>query len=47
MRATEGGKPFSSPDWIYEVKYDGYRCLARAGAGPTELRTKNGVDCTK
>jgi bifunctional non-homologous end joining protein LigD len=48
MRATEGGKPFTDPHWIYEVKYDGYRCMARAGGGaPTELRTKNGVDCTR
>jgi bifunctional non-homologous end joining protein LigD len=47
MRATEGGKPFTDPDWIYELKYDGYRCLARAGGGvATELRTKNGVNCT-
>jgi bifunctional non-homologous end joining protein LigD len=48
MLATEGGKPFTAADWIYEVKYDGYRCLARFGGGqPTELRTKSGVDCTK
>ena len=47
MRATEGGKPFTDPDWIYELKYDGYRCLARAGGDqPVELRTKSGVDCT-
>jgi bifunctional non-homologous end joining protein LigD len=47
MRATEGGKPFSSPEWIYEIKYDGYRAMARAGGGhTTELRTKSGVDCT-
>lgn len=47
MLATDGGKPFTSSDWIYEVKYDGYRCLARAGgAGSAELRTKNGVNCS-
>lgn len=47
MLATEGGKPFTDAAWIYEVKYDGYRCMARSGGGqPTELRTKNGVDCT-
>jgi ATP-dependent DNA ligase len=21
-------QPFSSPEWLYEVKYDGYRALA-------------------
>jgi bifunctional non-homologous end joining protein LigD len=47
MRATEGGRPFTDPAWIYEVKYDGYRCMARSRHGqPTELRTKSGVDCT-
>jgi bifunctional non-homologous end joining protein LigD len=48
MLATEGGKPFTDPDWVFEIKYDGYRCLARAGGGqPVELRTKSGVDCTR
>lgn len=48
MLATPGGKPFTSPDWLYEIKFDGYRCLARAGAAePVELRTKSGADCTK
>jgi bifunctional non-homologous end joining protein LigD len=46
MRATPGGKPFSSADWIYEIKYDGYRCMARIDNGGVELRTKNGADCT-
>ena len=48
MLAPEGCKPFTDPGWIYEVKYDGYRCMARAGGGqPGELRTKSGVDCTR
>jgi bifunctional non-homologous end joining protein LigD len=48
MLASEGGKPFTDPHWVYEVKYDGYRCLARfGGGGPTELRTKSGVNCTR
>lgn len=47
MLAREGARPFTDPAWIYEVKYDGYRCMARLGGGaPTELRTKSGVDCT-
>jgi bifunctional non-homologous end joining protein LigD len=47
MRATEGGRPFTDSAWIYEIKYDGYRCMVRAGGGqPTELRTKSGVECT-
>ena len=25
MLAAEGGKPFTDPGWIYEVKYDAYQ----------------------
>jgi hypothetical protein len=35
MRVTEGGKPFTDLAWIYEVKYDGYRCMAGVGLGET------------
>jgi len=38
---------FSHPDWLYEIKYDGYRMLAEFGAGSTSLRTRQGIDCTK
>ncbi|GAB3644749.1 ATP-dependent DNA ligase [Ramlibacter alkalitolerans] len=49
MQAPEGSRPaFSSPDWLYEVKFDGYRTLAAFGGGqPVQLRTKSGADCTK
>jgi len=46
MRAKPGGRPFTSPDWIFEIKYDGYRCMARIDQGHVELRTKNHADCT-
>lgn len=47
MLATAGVRPFTSDDWIYEVKYDGYRCMVRCGGDqPVELRTKSGNDCT-
>lgn len=39
-------RPFSSPDWLYEVKYDGWRCLAQVDQGAVELRTKTGVNCS-
>lgn len=38
---------FTDPDWIYEIKFDGYRCLAAIDAGDVQLRTKAGRDCTK
>lgn len=47
MLATAGGKPFTSDEWLYEIKFDGYRCLARVGDGVVQLRTKSGADCTK
>jgi len=37
---------FSSPDWSYEIKYDGWRMLAEFGAGQAELRTRNGIDAS-
>ena len=46
MLASPGGKPFTSDDWLYEVKFDGYRCLAKADSGRVELRTKSGMECT-
>lgn len=32
-------EPFNSPDWIYELKLDGIRCIAYLDKGSTELRT--------
>lgn len=29
MRATETlRQPFTDPEWLYELKFDGYRCMA-------------------
>jgi bifunctional non-homologous end joining protein LigD len=47
MLATAGGRPFTDPAWIYEIKYDGYRCMARIEGGQVQLRTRNCADCTK
>jgi bifunctional non-homologous end joining protein LigD len=42
MLAEPIDAPFSDPDWLFEVKYDGYRMLASAGGGEALLRTRNG-----
>jgi bifunctional non-homologous end joining protein LigD len=42
MLAERAGAPFSAPGWLFEVKYDGYRMLAEAGASGTALYTRNG-----
>lgn len=39
-RAPEG------PEWLHELKYDGYRLHARIDAGDIRLMTRNGLDWT-
>jgi len=36
-----------SPDFVHEIKFDGYRIQARIGGGKVELRTRTGLDWTK
>ena len=38
--------PPAGPDWIHEVKHDGYRLLARKDAGRVVLWTPHGIDFT-
>jgi bifunctional non-homologous end joining protein LigD len=42
MQAPEAlRKPFTDPDWLYEIKFDGYRCMAgveRAPKTPPQTR---------
>ncbi|MEZ2310780.1 DNA ligase [Paraburkholderia sp. RCC_158] len=43
MLATLWPKPFSRKGWLYELKYDGYRCLVRKrGGAMVDLITRNG-----
>jgi bifunctional non-homologous end joining protein LigD len=42
MLATLHRRPFNDPDWLFEWKYDGYRCLVRKAGGLVELLTRNG-----
>ncbi len=41
MLATLTDKPFDQDDWLYEVKWDGYRCLAFLHKGKLELKSRN------
>jgi len=34
--------PFSHPDWLFELKYDGFRALANVGSDSTRLVSRNG-----
>ena len=44
--ATLVDKPPAGPGWIYEVKFDGYRLLARIEGDDVRLFTRNGNDWT-
>jgi bifunctional non-homologous end joining protein LigD len=41
MLATLVDKPFDEEGWLYEVKWDGYRCLAFVQGDDVELRSRN------
>jgi bifunctional non-homologous end joining protein LigD len=40
------GPPSDSSDWVYEIKFDGYRMLARIEGKTVTLFTRNGNDWT-
>jgi bifunctional non-homologous end joining protein LigD len=41
MLATLARKPFAHPDWIFEVKWDGYRAVAEVRDGDVSLYSRN------
>jgi len=41
MLATLVDKPFDDPEWIYEIKWDGYRAVAFMNKGVLELKSRN------
>ncbi len=44
MLATLVDEPFDDDNWVYEVKWDGYRCLAYLNKGEVTLRSRNNKD---
>ena len=46
MLAETGEKPFSDAEWLFELKYDGYRVLAEREDGKARLRYRRGSDAT-
>ena len=44
MKATLASKAFRDEDWLFEVKWDGYRVEAVVRDGTVELFTRNGND---
>src|SRR5687767_11734285 len=42
MRLVRRPRPFNHPDWIFELKLDGFRALAHFENGKAELVSRNG-----
>ena len=38
--------PPRGPDWLHEIKFDGYRMHAHLDRGQTQLLTRTGLDWT-
>ncbi|MBV9349505.1 MAG: DNA ligase, partial [Patescibacteria group bacterium] len=47
MLATLVDTPFNDPEWIFEIKWDGYRLSVRKENGRVVLISRNGIDVTK
>ncbi len=43
MLASPDVKPFDDPDWLFEVKWDGYRAIAETGGQAVRLYSRNGL----
>jgi bifunctional non-homologous end joining protein LigD len=42
MLATLHRRPFSDPEWLFEIKYDGFRCLILKAGDRVDLLSRNG-----
>jgi bifunctional non-homologous end joining protein LigD len=47
MLATLVREPFDHPDWLFEVKWDGYRAIAEIRDGKVSLYTRNQISLNK
>ncbi|MEO5673583.1 MAG: non-homologous end-joining DNA ligase [Chitinophagales bacterium] len=47
MLATIGKGPFDGEDWIFEMKFDGYRAIAEMNGRDVKLYSRNGLDFQK
>jgi bifunctional non-homologous end joining protein LigD len=46
MLATVTARPFSDPDWLFEIKLDGVRAVAWIANGAVMFRSRNNLDIT-
>lgn len=47
MLATRTNQPFDNPDWLFEIKWDGFRCLAYVNNGKASLRSRSNLSYNK
>jgi bifunctional non-homologous end joining protein LigD len=43
---VKAAKPPSGPDWVHEIKHDGYRLIVRRDGRTVRLYTRNAYDWT-
>ena len=43
MLATKINEPFNNADWIFEIKWDGYRCIASTIKNKIQLRSRGSI----
>lgn len=46
MLLSEAGRDVSGDDWLWELKYDGYRLLAEWGSASVALKSRNGANAS-
>lgn len=44
---AQGGEPFDHPDWVFEMKWDGFRCLAFCQGEVLRLCSRRGNSLTR
>jgi len=44
MLASVSKMPFDDKDWIFEIKWDGYRAIAETGEDKVRFYSRNGID---
>ena len=44
---SDSASPPCGPDWLHEIKHDGYRLIVRRDSDGVQLLTRRGHDCTE
>src|SRR5881394_3762107 len=47
MLLEQTPRPFTREGWAFELKYDGWRCLAEVNDGSVRLHSRRGNDATR